>query len=305
LFLRVFCKKFESKLYKISRLTEIDKKCVIVCIIMNVQPPKNQKSFSREERQLLEEKYDGHTSKAFERDCNRLACGEPIAYVIGWQPFLGLKIFLDSPCSAEASQGTRPFIPRPETEWWTEQLLSNLEVRLPIGSRTSKLRFLDLCAGSGAIGCAALARLPNAQVYFGEIDSAHEATILKNIRENHLDETSTHIYIGDLFESFPPNLQFDVIVANPPYGLSSRILPRSVTDYEPALALYGGADGLTVIRRIAAELPHRLAKGGIAWIECDETHTDVACALFTAQGLTAEVCADQYGTPRVIVVSLS
>ena len=127
---------------------------------------------------------------------------EPEAYVIGWQPFIGLKIYLDS----------RPLIPRTETEWWTEQFLNKVkneqaysveEVSQRDGARASKfsaenyaspkadmpvrLKFLDLCAGSGAIGCAALAKLPSAQVYFGEIDPAHEATILKNIRENNLD----------------------------------------------------------------------------------------------------------------------
>src|SRR3989338_2129305 len=131
---------------------------------------------------------------------------EPEAYVIGWQPFLGLKIYLDS----------HPLIPRPETEWWTERLLTHVGT-----SYVPTLKFLDLCAGSGAIGCAALARLPNAQVYFGEIDPTHEVTILKNIRENHLDESRAHIRIGDLFQPFS-DTRFDIIAANPPYVPPSR-----------------------------------------------------------------------------------
>src|SRR3989344_4823069 len=147
--------------------------------------------------------------------------GEPLGYIIGWQPFLGLQIFLDS----------HPLIPRPETEWWTEQMLSMLAsresaesfsvVRLGLAARSDqfsspvtglrkmevpmwcatekgsvderRIRILDLCTGSGAIGCAALAKLPNAQVYFGEIDPAHEATILRNIRENNLDESRADV----------------------------------------------------------------------------------------------------------------
>lgn len=236
---------------------------------------------------------------------------EPEAYKIGWQPFIGLKIYLDS----------RPLIPRPETEWWTDQLLTNLEVRLPIGSPTSKLRFLDLCAGSGAIGCAALAKLPNAQVLFGEIDPAHETTILKNIRENNLDGSRADVRIGDLFQPFGAtnfsspysdlekwkyscgDMKFDVIAINPPYIPTGRELPSSVSEYEPDIALRSGADGLDLIRRIALELPNHLTYEGVAWVECDSAHAPDACALFTAQNLSAEIRTDQYDRPRIIVVS--
>ena len=264
---------------------------------------------TKDERWLLEEKYAGDRTPAFEADRERLARGEPLGYVIGTQPFLGLTIHLDS----------KPLIPRPETEWWTEQLLAMLAarepaelfpaVRLGLAARSAAgnssagerrpVRFLDLCAGSGAIGCAALAKLPDAQVYFGELDPAHEATILKNIRENGLDESRADIRIGDLFEPFG-NMTFDVIAANPPYIPAGRELPASVTGYEPALALTAGKDGLAVIRRIAHELPKRLAPGGVAWIECDSAHAAAACALFAEQGLAANVLADQYGTLRIV-----
>jgi release factor glutamine methyltransferase len=160
---------------------------------------------------------------------------------------------------------------------------------------------LDLCSGSGAIGCAALAKLPGAQVYFGEVDPAHQATILKNIRENDLDTSRADIRIGDLFEPFS-DMTFDVIAANPPYVPTSRELPASVADHEPALALRAGSDGLDLIRRIAPELPKHLAKGGVVWIECDHEHAEVARELFAAQGLAAEIRTDQYGKPRIIVV---
>ncbi|OYV27950.1 MAG: hypothetical protein B7W98_00640, partial [Parcubacteria group bacterium 20-58-5] len=166
----------------------------------------------------------------------------------------------------------------------------------------AKLEFLDICAGSGAIGCAALAKLPDAQVYFGEIDPAHETTIRKNIRENHLDESRADVRIGDLFAPFGA-LKFDVIAANPPYVPAARELPRSVADHEPPLALLAGEDGLNIIRRIAAELPNRLAPGGVAWIECDSAAAADAQKLFAARGLRAEIRTDQYGKPRVIVVS--
>jgi len=230
---------------------------------------------------------------------------EPLAYTIGWQPFLGLKIYLDS----------KPLIPRTETEWWTEQLLSAAEAIFsatgcpkaepgPEGAKKSlpQAKFLDLCAGSGAIGCAALKQLPNAQVYFGEIDPRHERTILKNIRENGLNENRADIRIGDLFNPFK-DMKFDIIAANPPYIPAERELPASVADYEPARALRAGADGLALIRRIAAELPKHLAPGGVAWVECDSAHAEAARALFAKSGLTASIRTDQYDAPRVVVVS--
>ncbi len=240
---------------------------------------------TRDEKWLLDEKYGGNATAEYEADKKRLALGEPLGYVIGWQPFLGLKIYLDS----------HPLIPRPETEWWTEQLLTH------VGRRTSYMRFLDLCAGSGAIGCAALKMLPDAEVFFGEVDSAHEATILKNIRENKLDQSRADIRIGDIFEPFG-DMQFDIIAANPPYIPTGRVLPASVADYEPSLALSAGEDGLDIIRRIASDLPKHLAPGGTAWVECDSAHAAAACALFTAQDLLAEIRNDQYHKPRIICV---
>ncbi len=252
---------------------------------------------------LLDEKYDGKETSAYKADVQRLASGEPLAYVIGYQPFLGLNIYLDS----------KPLIPRPETEWWTEELITVMRKVWPawlVQDRRpedfpkggDEFRFLDLCAGSGAIGCAVLKNVPNAQVYFGEIDDAHEATILKNIRENNLDESRADIRIGDLFEPFA-DIQFDIIAANPPYIPSSRVLPSSIADHEPPLAFFAGEDGLEVIRRITIELPKHLATGGVAWVECDSAHAAAACALFTGQGLKAEIRTDQYDAPRVLVVS--
>ena len=69
-------------------------------------------------RSLIDDKYDGSTENRhlLRADIARLAAGEPLAYVIGWVPFLGLRIYLDS----------KPLIPRPETEWWTEELAAHL-----------------------------------------------------------------------------------------------------------------------------------------------------------------------------------
>lgn len=278
---------------------------------------------TKEEAWLLEEKYGGVEGAGFEEDKVRLAEGEPVAYVIGWQPFLGFKVYLDS----------KPLIPRPETEWWVENLVGEVlrrqkeesgesreGVRLGLaarsapsrGSADSSFTLLDLCAGSGAIGCAILKNFPTAQVSFGEIDSAHEATIRKNIRENTLDEAPysaeasrgkrADIRIGDLFAPFEGE-RFDYIAINPPYIPESRTLETSVTEHEPALALRSGEDGLDLIRRIAEELRRHLSPGGQAWIECDSEHAEAARELFAERRFTVRVEKDQFGRDRVLVIS--
>lgn len=272
---------------------------------------------TRDEQWLLDEKYAGKETIDYESDRKRLAFGEPLGYVIGSQPFLGLKIYLDS----------KPLIPRPETEWWVEKMLEDVLGGELTGNKmgvSEPIKFLDLCAGSGAIGCAVLKNVPNAKVYFGEIDPTHEPTIQKNIRENNLDaspaplETPTKdrpgtkgalsltgradIRIGDLFAPFG-NMKFDIIAVNPPYIPSGRVLEASVANYEPARALYSGVDGLDVIRRIALDLPKHLAPNGTAWIECDSPHMAIAVGLFEEQGFKSEIRTDQYDMPRSIVVS--
>lgn len=264
---------------------------------------------AKDQQWLLEEKYSGDASApGYQDDLDRLAAGEPVAYVIGHQPFLGLKIYLDS----------KPLIPRPETEWWTEQLAGEITqvsaetekgVGLGLAPRSAPffasaapITILDLCAGSGAIGCAFLSRIPNAHVSFGELDPAHEKTIEKNIRENNLDESRTTIRIGDLFEPFK-DARFDVIAINPPYIPSERTLEKSVADYEPPEALFSDTDGLGLIRRIASELPHHLKQNGIAWIECDQHNIHEAKTLFEQAGMVATIRSDQYHVPRILVVS--
>jgi release factor glutamine methyltransferase len=243
-----------------------------------------------EVRQLIRDKYgsvDQARESGIEEDLERLAAGEPLAYVIGWAPFLGLRIDLAS----------RPLIPRPETEWWTAELISTLRERF--GEKP--LRLLDLCAGSGAIGLAVLAKLPQAAISFGESEEAHADLIRTNLALNCLDGALTDVRQGDLFAPFPGE-RFDVIATNPPYVPSGRALEPSVADYEPAAALYAGADGLDIIRRIAKEAPDHLAPGGELWLECDTSNIEKARGLVEEGGAKrAEIRTDQYGRSRLVV----
>jgi release factor glutamine methyltransferase len=152
-----------------------------------------------------------------------------------------------------------------------------------------------------------LAKLPNAHVTFAELDPTHEETIKCNARTNGIPDDRFDICTGDLFEVLSahkegrPTLRFDVIAANPPYVPEGRELDSSVTDFEPSLALFGGADGLDLIRRIAADAPEHLAPEGRLWLECDTHHAERAKELFEATGAHTTLCTDQYGRARYLV----
>lgn len=243
---------------------------------------------TNEERALLiRDKYDGNASADLSEDLARLTSGEPLAYVIGWVPFLGLRISLDS----------HPLIPRPETEWWTEELIAHLKERFG----DSPFTFLDLCAGSGAIGLAVLAAFPHARVSFGELIPQHTELILRNVRANGLDESRAAIRTSDLFAAFESE-RFDIIASNPPYIPQDRPLDTSVTEYEPEKALYAGSDGLSLIRTIAEEVPRHLSARGELWMECDITNIEDAGELLKNHGAKeAIIRTDQYGRPRIVM----
>lgn len=237
-----------------------------------------------EDVEALKREKPGYTPE----DIERLSRGEPLAYVIGTIPFLGLTLRLDS----------RPLIPRPETEWWTEEHINELTQGGMI--HHTALRVLDLCAGSGAIGLALAKHIPGALVSFGELSEEHTALIRKNAEDNGIDASRIDARAGDLFAPFAGEL-FNLIVTNPPYIPEKRVLPESVSLYEPREALYAGADGLALIRRIARAAPEYLAPGGRIYCECDIEHIEEARRLFAAGLRSATIRTDQYGRPRVVV----
>ena len=201
---------------------------------------------------LLNEKYDGIESEAFFADVKRLEQGEPLAYVIGWIPFVHTRIYLDS----------KPLIPRPETEFWTIQSIQEMKLR-----SNTPIRVLDLCAGSGCCGIATLYEIPHSTVDFVELNPSHHETIRKNILENGIAMNRARILGGDLFEHISDT--YDFILTNPPYidpALRSRV-QDSVIDHEPDEALFGGIDGMELIKSILVQAPRHLKPGGVLYIE--------------------------------------
>jgi HemK-like putative methylase len=242
---------------------------------------------------LLKEKYNGEKSEAFFADCKRLALGEPLAYLIGFTPFLGCKIWLDS----------RPLIPRVETEFWVEQAIDTLKngTTLSLGLAEKSLRILDLCAGSGCIGIAFAKAFPEAHVSFSEIDINHIPIIEKNLRENDIAEHRYEIFQTSLFDTITDT--FDVILCNPPYiDQSLNRTDESVVTHEPHLALFGGQAGMEVISQIITQAPEHLKSGGQLWLEHEPEQVVKIAIKAERAGFTSEIIKDQYDIDRVSVL---
>ena len=217
---------------------------------------------SQEEKWLLQEKYIGEKSEAFFADCQKLKAGIPLAYLIGYIPFLNAKIYLDS----------KPLIPRPETEYWVEKSITEIKKR----TETNKdARILDLCAGSGCIGVAVLKNCSDLTLDFIELDKKHRTTIEKNCLTNELNSERYKILIGDLFSPLTDE-KYDFILSNPPYidPLLDRA-EKSVKDNEPEIALYGGKKGMEIIEEIINKASKYLKPEGQLWLEHEPEQVEI------------------------------
>jgi release factor glutamine methyltransferase len=248
---------------------------------------------SQEIEWLLREKYRGEKSEAFFADSARLEAGEPLAYLIGSIPFLDCEIALDS----------HPLIPRPETEFWVEKAIIEIQ-------RTPKnpIRILDLCAGSGAIGVAVAKVIPDAEVTFAELDPAHLPTIEKNLTNNlSIDKTvlaeQYQIVESDLFTNITG--RFDFILTNPPYiDQAANTVDESVAAHEPHLALFGGQDGLAIIKQIITKAPDYLTALGQLWIEHEPFQSATISEFASQHGYSCQTLLDQYDTARYSILTL-
>lgn len=240
---------------------------------------------SREEILLKRDKYHGQETAEFLMDTKRLEKGEPLDYVIGWRDFLGCRIDLSE----------RPLIPREETEFWTEKFIKELK------KKKSKVKILDIFAGSGCIGLAVLKRCPLAIVTFVDSENNCLRQIEKNLKINQL---KAEVFQSDIFSA---NLdKFYFILANPPYipkkGRGSRV-QKNVTKWEPAKALWAGADGLKLIRNFLAGAKNHLTPAGEIWLEFGYGQKTKIEKLLRENGYRHwQFHCDQFGRWRFVVI---
>jgi release factor glutamine methyltransferase len=237
----------------------------------------------KEANWLLKEKYHGIIGPNYQADLKRLMQGEPLAYIIGRIPFLDCTISLDS----------RPLIPRTETEYWVSEVIKNYTE-----TKTHPKMVLDLCAGSGCIGIALGRAFPAAKIDFAEIDTSHHSTIRNNYALNQL-KNPVRIFDGHLFSNLPTREHYDLILSNPPYiDTDLKRVSPSVSNYEPALALYGGQAGLEIINEIIVESHKHLTPGGAIWLEHEPEHAEIIVELGFKHNFLVTTQEDQYGILR-------
>ena len=194
----------------------------------------------------------GVEEAAYRSAIERRMRSEPMQYITGVQEFFGLAF--------EVGPGV--LIPRPETELLVEAALDRLPQDRPV-------RVLDVGTGTGAIAIAVASRLPEAEVVAVDLSAAALAMARRNVGRHGLGGRVTLIG-SDLLRDVPEvAMPFDAILSNPPYvpeGDRAGLHPQ-VRDYEPAEALFAGADGLAVYRRLLPQAHGALRAGGLLALE--------------------------------------
>lgn len=164
---------------------------------------------------------------------------------------------------------------------------------------------VDVCTGSGCIACSVASELPGAKVIATDIAPEAVQLARENARALGVDER-VKVLACDLGAGVPDRFEgrIDLVISNPPYvpsGIMGEI-PSEVRDFEPALALDGGADGLDVFRRLVPFAVRFLRPGGTLAVELHEVGMDRAVAIAEEGGLCdVRVVKDLAGRPRVLV----
>lgn len=202
----------------------------------------------------------------------RLVQGEPLAYVLGQWEFFGLTLTVTPDV----------LIPRDDTCAVVELALETLK------NKNGPLRILDLCTGSGCIGLALASRVPQAKVTLADISPNALAVARKNASALNLSGRVSCVQVDALQKPEAFLGKFDLIISNPPYitGEEMQNLPKSVADYEPHLALFGGEDGLTFYRFIATGYKHALKSGGYLCFEFGMGQGDAVCDILKQESYT-------------------
>jgi release factor glutamine methyltransferase len=179
----------------------------------------------------------------------RRAQGEPLQHLLGTVEFCGQTFTIDK----------RAMVPRPETEQLVELLVSE------IGDHRSAIRIIDVGTGSGIIALSLAKQFPHAEVY--AVDISENALALARENANQLGLSDRiRFRKGDLLENLDE--RFDLIVANLPYVPTQdrHLLSREVL-HDPEVALFGGARGDELIRKLIELAPLRLNGGGLLALE--------------------------------------
>jgi release factor glutamine methyltransferase len=207
-----------------------------------------------------------------ERVVERRVVREPLQHITGRAPFRNLEL----------SVGPGVFVPRPETEQIAQFAIDTLLAvasAAPIG--------VDLGTGSGAIALAMATEVPHARIYAVEVSPDAFRWTERNFAES--GTVNATALLGDLADAFPElDGTVSVVISNPPY-IPTDAIPRDpeVRLFDPALALYGGKDGLDVVRHVSMTARRLLHSGGTLVLEHGELQAAQIAAILSEDGWRA------------------
>jgi len=202
----------------------------------------------------------------------RRATREPLQHITGRAPFRSLELAV----------GPGVFVPRPETEQVVQYAIDALRAvpnEEPIG--------VDLGTGSGAIALAMATEVPHARIV--AVENSPEAFIWARRNVDESGATNARVVFVDLADALPElDGTVDVVISNPPY-IPAEAIPRDpeVRLFDPPAALYGGADGLDVVRTISGVARRLLHPGGTLVLEHGELQGAQIRDILTADGWRA------------------
>jgi release factor glutamine methyltransferase len=219
---------------------------------------------------------------------DRRVAGLPLEQVLGWAEFCGLRIAV--------APGV--FVPRRRTEFLVDQAAALVRQAAATRPRTV---VVDLCCGSGAVGAALAASTSGrVELYAADIEPAAVRCARRNVAA-----AGGQVYQGDLYAPLPSTLRgrVDVLVANAPYVPTEALglLPPEARVHEPRVALDGGADGLDVLRRVAAAAAAWLAPGAHLLVEASSQQAPQVVAAVADGGLTPQVASSAGQDATVII----
>lgn len=192
---------------------------------------------------IKDEPMDETFQQAYFKDVERLLSDEPLAHILGYTFFYGRRFEVNGDV----------LIPRDETEELVEHILYDIETYFSDPS----LQVADIGTGCGNIGLTLKAEMPLLQVHLSDISDLALTVAQRNAQALALE---VQFYQGNLGEPLlAENLLLDVLVCNPPYIQTHEEVQTSVLNYEPHVALFGGADGLDFYRQVLQQ-SHQLMK---------------------------------------------
>ena len=232
---------------------------------------------------LLLGRLDEPVPPAFAALVERRLAHEPIAYITGRRAFWTIELAV----------GPGVLVPRADSETLIEAAVAHF--RGSAGPAT----ILDLGTGSGTLLLAALDQWPAARGI--GVDASYAALAIAQANADRLGMGGRASIVRGGWEG--DGRRHDLILCTPPYIRSDATLPAEVQDWEPASALFAGADGLDDYRALAPLLPGQLAPGGVACIEIGSDQAEAVGGLVRAAGLAPRLVRDLAGHPRCIVAT--